>query len=74
MSITDSDDVDDMQLIETMMNKDNKTTKTTIEDLPTEIIQDYLFKYLHDTDIYNLTQAGSHRLKEVSESFIQLGE
>merc|ERR1712141_650329 len=53
--------------IRKMMGKD-----ITIDDLPTEIIQDYLFKYLHDTDIYNLAQAGSHRLKEVSESFIQL--
>ena len=47
---------------------------TTIEDLPAEIIQDYLFKYLHDTDIYNLSQTGSLRLKEVSENFIQLGK
>ena len=46
----------------------------TIEDLPAEIIQDYLFQYLHDTDIYNLSQTGSLRLKEVSENFIQLGE
>ena len=46
----------------------------TIDDLPTEIIQDYLFKYLHDTDIYNLSQTGSMRLKEVSENFIQLGK
>ena len=46
----------------------------TIDDLPTEIIQDYLFKYLHDTDIYNLSQTGSARLKDVSENFIQLGK
>ena len=46
----------------------------TIEDLPAEILQDYLFQYLHDTDIYNLSQTGSLRLKEISENFIQLGE
>ena len=46
----------------------------TIEDLPAEIIQDYLFQYLDDTDIYNISQSGSLRLKEVSENFIQLGE
>ena len=46
----------------------------TIEDLPAEIIQDYLFQYLDDTDIYNISQTGSLRLKEVSENFIQLGE
>ena len=48
--------------------------ETTIEDLPTEILQDYLFKYLHDTDIYNLGQTGSLRLREISENFIQLGK
>ena len=47
---------------------ENKTKKmkkmeTTIDDLPTEILEDYLFKYLHDTDIYNLSQTGSSRLK-----------
>ena len=46
----------------------------TIEDLPAEIIQDYLFQYLDDTDIYNISQTGSLRLKEVSENFIQLGK
>lgn len=55
--------------IRKMMEKE-----TTIDDLPTEILQDYLFKYLHDTDIYNLSQTGSSRLKEVSENFIQLGK
>ena len=49
-------------------------SKTTILDLPTEIIQDYLFKYLEDTDIYNLSQLGSRRLKEISEGFVQLGK
>ena len=48
-------------------------SEKTLEDLPTEIVQDYIFKYLEDTDIYNLSQVGSHRLNEVSESFLQLG-
>ena len=57
---------------------ENKTKKmgkveSTIEEMPTEILQDYVFKYLHDTDIYNLSQTGSLRLKEVSENFIHLG-
>ena len=51
-----------------------ETMDKTIEDLPAEIIQDYLFQYLDDTDIYNISQTGSLRLKEVSENFIQLGE
>ena len=55
-------------------NIDSRKMEATIEDLPTEIIQDKLFQYLHDTDIYNLSQTGSLRLKEVSENFIQLGE
>ena len=57
-----------MHSLETMKNNN-----LMLEDLPTEIIQDYVFKYLGDTDIYHLSQTGSQRLKELSESFIQLG-
>ena len=54
--------------------KKTKQMETTLDELPTEILHDYLFQYLHDTDIYNLSQTGSSRLKEVSENFIQLGK
>ena len=48
---------------------------TSILDLPTEIIQTFIFKYLDDIDIYNLGEAGSKRLKEISQGTIaQLGK
>ena len=56
-----------------MRSNEKMKNNIMLEDLPTEIIQDYLFKYLEDTDIYRLGQTGSQRLLELSESFIQLG-
>ena len=39
-----------------------------IVDLPTEILQTFIFKYLDDIDIHNLGEAGSRRLKEIAEA------
>ena len=47
---------------------------STFLDLPTEIIQKYVFKYLADIDIYNLGNTGNIRLKQISEDYVQLGK
>ena len=41
--------------------------------LPIEIIQDFIFEYLADIDIYNLGQAGNKRIKEICEHYIKIG-
>ena len=46
----------------------------TIADLPTEILQNFVFKYLGDIDIYNLSRAGNTRLRKISEDFSELGK
>ena len=40
-----------------------------IQDLPTEILQNALFKYLDRIDIHNLSKTGNWRLKEISEDY-----
>ena len=47
---------------------------TNIIDLPTEIIQSFIFKYLADVDVYNLGRTGNSRLKEISEDYVQIGK
>ena len=47
---------------------------TSFLDLPNEIIQDFIFKYLDDVDIYRLGTTGSTRLKEICENFVQIGK
>ena len=43
-------------------------------DLPNEIIQVYIFKYLEDVDIYTLGKTDSTRLKEICENTVQIGK
>ena len=40
-------------------------------DLPTEIIQNVVFKYLTCTDIESLTMIGNKRLKEISKDYLK---
>ena len=47
---------------------------TSILDLPTEIIQSFIFKYLADIDVYRLGRSGNTRLKEISEDYVQIGK
>ena len=41
--------------------------------LPNEIIQDFIFEYLADVDIYNLGLAGNKRVKEICEHYVKIG-
>ena len=41
--------------------------------LPTEILRDFIFKYLSDVDVYRLGNCGDQRLKEICENFTQVG-
>ena len=45
-----------------------------IQDLPPEILQNNVFKHLDGLDIYNLGNAGSTKLKDISEDYVQLGK
>ena len=42
--------------------------------LPNEVIQNFIFKYLEDVDIYKLGQTGNYRLKEMCEHYVQIGK
>ncbi len=46
----------------------------SIAELPTEILQNCVFKYLADIDIYNLGKAGNSRLRKISEDVSELGK
>ena len=46
----------------------------TIFDLPSEVLQTHIFRYLTDMDIYNLGMIGNNRSKEISEDYVQLGK
>ena len=46
----------------------------TILDLPTEVFQNCIFKYLPDIDVYNLRKTGNLRMKQISEDHIELGK
>ena len=45
---------------------------TGILDLPAEIFHNLIFKYLGAFDIHSLGKSGSHRLKEISENYLEL--
>ena len=45
-----------------------------ILDLPNEIFLTNIFKHLNDIDVYYLGETGNHRLKEISEAYVQLGK
>ena len=47
---------------------------TGILDLPTELFYSWIFRYLDEADIYNLGEAGSQRLKQISEGSVKLGQ
>ena len=44
------------------------------QDLPIEIIRHHLFPYLDDIDIIRLGKTGDTRLKELCESFVEIGK
>ena len=46
---------------------------TGLSILPTEILRDFIFKYLSDVDVYRLGNCGDQRLKEICENFTQVG-
>ena len=43
----------------------------SISDLPNEVLQMHIFRYLDDVDIYNLGLAGNTRLKEISHDHVK---
>ena len=45
------------------------TVDITIIDVPPEILQTYVFRYLNLIDVHNLSHIGSKRLKEISEDY-----
>ena len=45
-----------------------------LQDLPTEIIRQYLFPYLDDIDIFRLGNTGDTRLKEICDNFVEIGK
>ena len=42
--------------------------------LPNEVIQNFIFTYLEDIDIYKLGQTGNYRLKELCEHNVKIGK
>ena len=47
---------------------------THFDDLPIEIIMHYLFPYLDDIDIFHLSKTGNSRLKELCDSYVNIGK
>ena len=45
-----------------------------ILDLPPEIFHHEIFQYIDDFDVYNFGNAGSKRLKQICEDYVQLGK
>ena len=45
-----------------------------ISQIPTEVLQTFIFKYLDDIDIWSLGQAGDTRLKEIAEQYLDMLE
>ena len=43
-------------------------------DVPPEILQTYVFRYLNPIDIRNLGHIGSTRLKEISADYLKPGK
>ena len=50
------------------------TVATTILNLPSELFHNGIFPYIDYLDVYNLGLAGSQKLKEISEAYVQLGK
>ena len=43
-----------------------------ISQLPTEILQTFIFKCLDDIDVWSLGQAGDTRLREITEQYLDM--
>ena len=54
--------------------RDHIMTPKKIMDMPAEVLQTHIFRYLDDIDIYNLGMAGNQSLKEISTDYVQLGK
>ena len=42
----------------------------TFDDLPVEVIQSYVFPYLHENDVRNLGETGNVRLEEIAADYL----
>ena len=49
-------------------------TTLQISQIPTEVLQTFIFKYLDDIDVWSLGQAGDTRLREITEQYLDMLE